>query len=55
MYFYKIGDYVLASDEAAQSYQTEGGASLEYKMLKFSDKATVSVIEPGDEYEPDND
>lgn len=54
MYFYKIGDYVLVSDEAAQSHETEGGASMEYKMLKFSEDATVSVIEPGDEYKPDN-
>ncbi len=53
MYFYKIGDYVLAIYEAMQSYYTEGGASLEYKMLKFSENATVSVIEPGDQYVPD--
>ena len=57
MYFYKIGDYVLASDQAAVSREMSGGVNSpqEYQMLKFNDSATVSVIEPGDEYEPDND
>lgn len=53
MYFYKIGDYVLASDEPAESTQVAEGS--EYKCLKFKNSASVSVIEPGDEYEPDND
>ena len=57
MYFYKIGDYVLASDQAAVSHTMGGGVNSpqEYQMLKFNENATVSVIEPGDEYEPDND
>ena len=53
MYFYEIGDYVLASDEAAESIQVAEGS--EYKCLKYKSSATVSVIEPGDEYEPYND
>ncbi len=51
-YFYKIGDYVLESDEAAQRYESD--QSQNFRLLSFSDNATVSVIEPGDTYEPDN-
>lgn len=52
-YFYKIGDCVLASDQSVERYEcTQNG---EYKSLIFNDNATVSVVEPGDTYEPDND
>ena len=52
-YFYKIGNCVLASDQSVEWYEsTQNG---EYKSLIFNDKATVSAVEPGDTYEPDND
>lgn len=52
MYFYKIGDCVLGSDQRAAQYEyTQNG---EFRSLIFQDNATVSVIKPGDTYEHDN-
>ena len=47
-YFYKIGDCVLASDQVAQRHESD--KSQNFRLLSFSDNATVSVIEPGDTY-----
>lgn len=52
-YFYKIGDFVLVSDQSVAWYEyTQNG---EYRLLTFSDNATVSTVELGDTYEPDKE
>lgn len=51
-YFYRIGACVLASDQEATRYEcTQNG---EFRSLTFNENTTVSAVEPGDTYEPDN-
>ncbi len=51
MYFYKIGDYVLESDQLAASARSDQNEN--YVFLSFNENASVSVVETGDEYVPD--
>lgn len=51
MYFYRIGNCVLESDKIAARHEND--QSQRFRLLVFDENATVSVVEPGDTYEPD--
>ena len=53
MYFYKIGNYVLSSNEQAEF--TQVAESNEYRCIKFRSSAEVLVIKSGEEYKSDNE
>ena len=54
IYFYAIGNKVLCSDKEAVRSAMGCPNSERYAMLKFDEDATVSVVEEGDEFEPEN-